>query len=149
MANCEYCKAEFEAKRSTARYCSAKCRKAASRVKRDESVTDKLSVTELIERADSLIAEARARVGRKLKPEDIKDIPDGQLWRYTRHLSPAEAAEWFRYHRPQWCNTAKPGDADYPQECYGGTCQVCGAATEIKSITTCHACVAAKYKEAS
>ena len=138
MSNCEYCGKEFEAKRSTAKYCSAKCRVHAGR---GVSVTDKgLSVTDiplsvtgpslsvtgpnqgttacedavqstisvegvvrqgLSKRAIDLIAEARARVGRKLKPEDIKSIHCGRLWKYTRHLSPSEAAEWFRYHRPQ------------------------------------------------
>ena len=82
-------------------------------------------------------------------PEDVKSIPVGQFWRYTRHLSPEEAAKWFRVHRPQWCSTAKPGEPDYPQECIGGVCQTCGADTELKSITCCHACVSAKYKEAS
>ena len=97
-------------------------------------------------RAVDLIAEARARTGRQLRPETGMNIPVGQVWRYTRHLSPRASEEWFRYHRPEWCVMSKPGDAGYPAG--QGTCQVCGAATEIKSITTCHACVAAKYKEA-
>ena len=152
MAICEQCGKEFEAKRDTARYCSGRCRKAANRIKRDKPVTDNVtdnpSVTISNNPAD-LIAEARGRAGHRLMPEDVKDIPVGQFWRYTRHLSPEEAIRWMRVHRPQWCSTVKPGDPDYPQECIGGVCQTCGADTELKSITTCHACVAAKYKEAS
>lgn len=40
MKNCEYCDSEYEAKRSTSRYCSAKCRKLAFQQTPPENAKD-------------------------------------------------------------------------------------------------------------
>ena len=50
---CQHCQSEFTAKRSTARYCSAKCRVAASRSVTDEPV----SVTESVTVSDGVTPE--------------------------------------------------------------------------------------------
>ena len=154
MAICEHCGAEI----ARGKWCSDKCRMAAKRRTNPNTKPEQKANTDKPEQkankpvvsnsAASLIAEARGRAGHRLMPEDVESVPDDQMWRYTRHLNPEEAAKWFRVHRPQWCSTAKPGEPDYPQECIGGVCQTCGADTELKSITCCHACVSAKYKEA-
>lgn len=47
MAKCAYCGQEFDAKRSTAKYCSSKCRVNANRgLSVTDSVTPELSVTD-------------------------------------------------------------------------------------------------------
>ena len=85
--------------------------------------------------------------------ETEKAVRTKRAWAYQA----AFPDRWYKYGRgvrpagvrPKPPVTARPGEPDYPQECYGGVCQACGAQTELKSITCCHACVSAKYKEAS
>ena len=184
MSYCEYCGKEFESKRADARYCSTKHRKAANRIKCDNPVTDKLSVTEpdvsvtqtplsvtdspvsvtvpslsvtVPERFEDLPEDVQAAMEYMSRRDGVdyeteKAVRTKRAWAYQA----AFPDRWYKYGRgvrpagarPKAPVTARPGEPDYPQERYGGVCQVCGAQTELKSITCCHTCVSAKYKEA-
>ena len=72
--DCMHCGNEFEAKRSDARYCSAKCRQQAKRLSVTDvtdNVTDKLSVTE----AERIIKTAKAKPKSEVTRAEIYALP--------------------------------------------------------------------------
>ncbi len=95
MAKCEQCKKEYEAKRSTSRYCGAKCRKLAFRK------NGKVSVPEVSVPAYS---EDQAKLIVLHKAEDDLDeflekmvLPCPEKW-----WGIDDHAAWIRWNKPEW-----------------------------------------------
>ena len=86
MANCKQCNEVFEAKRSTAMFCSTKCKLAYHRGKisvSDDTVKDSVSLPHF-------------------------PPPNYRYW------TPNQCIEWLKENRPDLVgDTSRPGDVDY------------------------------------
>lgn len=107
MAKCLHCGSEFEAKRATARYCSAKCRVKASR-----SVTD--SVTEVSVTPVSVTKVLPANFGQPdcqcfhCKQNRASDVTNGRLI-----INHGDYKSFEKLAKNEVNRVSLPGDVDY------------------------------------
>ena len=119
---CEVCGREFEAKRSDAKYCSAKCRVKAKRLSVTDgelsvtkpalsvtgSVTDKLNVTTVVTDKEEVESKIRAlKSARKNRDRDDFFSPDYDL----------SEAGFIRRNRDWRDNSTYPGTPESREAC--------------------------------
>ena len=158
---CKQCSKEFEPKRATALYCSAKCRKLAFQNKGlsvpdvsvpglsvpdnepDVTLTDDADVTLTEPELSPLDVYSPARwASLKAKgysmpdgrPYDGQLTLDGDIPMAQQRCYARKAVGPGQY---QWALPV-PGDPVYELE--HGVCQTCGKATPIKAVTRCGPC---------
>lgn len=128
-------------------YCSDTCRK---RYKRAEAYTDRIKSGQIQTGKsgqlgiEALPADVQASIDITCRYRKAAGLPDDRNERIQRALNyqrlfPDQPMHPGRIHY----GPEKPGEQGYPQHLYNGTCETCGATTQIKAISKCHKCVEA------
>jgi len=151
------CGKAFEAKRSTARYCSDRCRWLAHNAKDAPTLKTnaKAEAGRIIANAKTVsvgdVTQAEIDALPQALRDDINGLCDSDPKLYDDRRERLVRAVLYRrkfpdkiYHSNQFTgkdrSLAKPGDADYPEQQGTSTCKYCGAKLDWDILECCGPC---------